>query len=241
MGTKTRKQREFDARHQLILDTARVLLKVHSPRQITISMIADRVEYSKGTIYQHFGCKEEIFHALAVECAGCLLELVQRAGQHSGPTREIITLAVEAYYVYSMLYKLELVHMPVIRSPAFQDKVPVDQQEMLVQLEIAVMAEIVTVINTGVKKGELILPSYLQPAEVAAGCWSMLYGSYTLLSSWDTRHLGLGNITDIVRKGIQVYLDGLSWHPLTSEWDPQSIVALAKSVFASEFELISAQ
>ena len=36
---------------------------------LTMDRIADEAEYSKGTIYQHFTCKEEIVAALGIRSA----------------------------------------------------------------------------------------------------------------------------------------------------------------------------
>ena len=61
----SRKQREIEQREALILDVARELLIQQGYLGLRMDQIADRIEYSKGTIYQHFPNKEEIILALA--------------------------------------------------------------------------------------------------------------------------------------------------------------------------------
>ena len=65
MNQLTRKQREFEQREQLILKIAREMLIQQGYLGLRMDHIADRIEYSKGTIYQHFPNKEEIILALA--------------------------------------------------------------------------------------------------------------------------------------------------------------------------------
>lgn len=67
MGVAERKAREFKKREQEILHTAYELFKTRGFDTVTIDMIADEVEIGKGTIYQHFKSKHEIYALLVLE------------------------------------------------------------------------------------------------------------------------------------------------------------------------------
>ncbi|MDH4361855.1 MAG: TetR/AcrR family transcriptional regulator, partial [Nitrospirota bacterium] len=60
MAVSERKKREYTQRESLIIDAARKLLLDRGYLDLNMDQIADVTEYSKGTIYQHFSCKEEI-------------------------------------------------------------------------------------------------------------------------------------------------------------------------------------
>ena len=64
MATSTRKARELEAREALILDTAQRLVEERGYLGMNMDLVAEATEYSKGTIYQHFSCKEELLSAL---------------------------------------------------------------------------------------------------------------------------------------------------------------------------------
>ncbi len=64
MGVAERKAREFKRREQEILDVSLRLFVEKGPDSVTIDMIAEEVEIGKGTIYQHFKSKHEIFAQL---------------------------------------------------------------------------------------------------------------------------------------------------------------------------------
>lgn len=67
MGTKDRKEREKEELKELILRAAKDIFFEKGYAQTSIRNIADRIEYSPGTIYLHYKDKDSIFHALQQE------------------------------------------------------------------------------------------------------------------------------------------------------------------------------
>ncbi len=81
MGTKERKARLFQAREREILEVARELFLEHEFHLVSVDRIAERVEVSKGTIYNHFASKEEIFAQLMVEWREQMIAQVRKVPQ----------------------------------------------------------------------------------------------------------------------------------------------------------------
>ena len=75
----SRKQREIRQREQLILDAAQDMLHEHGYKYLTMDRIAEKVEYSKGTIYNHFASKEDLVCSLSCRCLTNLIDLFQQA------------------------------------------------------------------------------------------------------------------------------------------------------------------
>lgn len=67
MSISQRKQRERGEMRDLILDAARSIFLEKGYDQTSIRNIAEKIEYSPGTIYLYFKEKDEIFHALHEE------------------------------------------------------------------------------------------------------------------------------------------------------------------------------
>lgn len=67
MGTRDRKEREKEQLKESILKAAREIFIEKGYEQTSIRNIADRIEYSPGTIYLYFKDKDSIFHALHQE------------------------------------------------------------------------------------------------------------------------------------------------------------------------------
>lgn len=67
MGTKDRRARDKANLREEILDAARALFTKQGYENVSIRMIANRVEYSPGTIYLYFEDKAQIFVTLCDE------------------------------------------------------------------------------------------------------------------------------------------------------------------------------
>lgn len=77
MTIAARKQREKEEMRALILDAARKIFLEKGYEHTSIRNIAEKIEYSPGTIYLYFKEKDEIFHALHEEGFRRLLEKMQ--------------------------------------------------------------------------------------------------------------------------------------------------------------------
>lgn len=64
MGTKERKEREKLEMQQKILDAARELFMKEGYENVSIRKIAEKIEYSPGTIYLYYKSKGQIFFVL---------------------------------------------------------------------------------------------------------------------------------------------------------------------------------
>jgi AcrR family transcriptional regulator len=67
MGTEERKEREKQQMRQLIIKTALKLFIKDGIDNVSIRKIADKIEYSPGSIYSYFKDKGEIIHAIHTE------------------------------------------------------------------------------------------------------------------------------------------------------------------------------
>jgi len=74
----SRKEREKLARQQEILAAARQLFLTHGYHETTLEEIARHAEFGKGTLYNYFSSKEELFLAIQEQL---LTEFENRAGQ----------------------------------------------------------------------------------------------------------------------------------------------------------------
>lgn len=109
-GVKTvlRKQRDLRHREDLFLDRARRLFLQRGYHGLTMDRIASATGYSRGTIYQHFTCKEEIIVSLVNRCMEQRLAMIERASTFSGRPRERMQAVGEAVELYARLHTEEL-------------------------------------------------------------------------------------------------------------------------------------
>jgi AcrR family transcriptional regulator len=88
----SRKEREKRARQQDILKAARELFVTKGFRDTTLDEIAHHAEFGKGTLYNYFASKEEIFHAIVDQSIEDSLSIARESSTAPGGLREKLTI-----------------------------------------------------------------------------------------------------------------------------------------------------
>lgn len=102
MTLQDRKQRQFERREQDILAAALELCSSPDWESVTVEQIADRAEVGKGTVYKHFGSKDELLFRLMMDFYHGLLRML-RDHMTQGSPQEKLRCAVER----SLRYHIE--------------------------------------------------------------------------------------------------------------------------------------
>jgi AcrR family transcriptional regulator len=77
MGTRERREREKEELKQKILNSARELFTEDGYKNVTMRKIADKIEYSLPTIYEHFKNKADILLAIYYQSGQILFETLK--------------------------------------------------------------------------------------------------------------------------------------------------------------------
>lgn len=206
-----RKQRDLQRRVDLILQVGRELLLKSGYRGLTMTRIAELTEYSKGTIYQHFSCKEEIAHKLAAKSTENLVELLLRVQSYPGGSLLKLGLVAEAMFLFYRLYPVEFSLLSTIRSKAVRERISAQQYTELESLERAAIDIVKEIISEGVEDKELELQEALSPGELAFGIWFMIYGALNLHEGKSQEDVEIDRYFQLTRKNFQYYIASLRW------------------------------
>jgi AcrR family transcriptional regulator len=98
--TLSRKQIEFAKREQEILKAAVSLFENPHWETVTVEQISKKAEIGKGTVYKHFGCKEEIYARISISFLHRMLAAYDALPEQSEPVdviREIIRVSFEQF------------------------------------------------------------------------------------------------------------------------------------------------
>jgi AcrR family transcriptional regulator len=238
MATTTRKERERAERDRLILETARRMLLEDGYLGLTMDRIAGATEYSKGTIYQHYSCKEEVLAALMVQSMGTRCELFERAATFSGAPRERMHAVG---FAAELFYRLSPDHVraeQVVKAASIRDKTSEERQNVIRGMEQRCADLMTGIIRDGVARGDLALPEGVEPADVTVSLWALTMGFHALRASevpFD--QLGVRDMYATQRAAGNLLLDGLGWGPLSSEHDyDATLERLGREVFAPELQ-----
>ncbi len=226
----SRKQREIEQREALILDVARELLIQQGYLGLRMDQIADRIEYSKGTIYQHFPNKEEIILALANQA------LVKRSSMfsHAVTLRDQSRHRLAAVGAAAELFVERFPHFfqveQIIRINSVWEKTSEKRRKVMRSCESKCMSIIGGVVRDAVARGDVTLPPNCSPEDVVFGLWSTNIGAFAIVSSSDSLlELGIRDPLTALRTNTNNMLDGYGWKPLSSEVDFHEVMDKVKS------------
>lgn len=235
-STLTRKQREVKEREGRILELARQMIVQDGYHGLSMDRIAEALEYSKGTIYQHFSCKEEILMALVNQSMQRRVDLFRRAAAFQGRSRERMTAIGASSELFCQLYP-DNVHVEhAIRITSIKEKAS-EQRRMCLERCEASCSEIVRgVISDAVAAGDLAVEGEVGVEQVAFGLWSLTFGGYSIAAtSPSLANLGIHDPIMAIRNNCNRLLDGFGWKPLAKDLDlPALVERIQRELFAPE-------
>jgi len=217
----SRKQREIQEREQRLLDVAQSMLLERGYLGLTMDRIADQLECSKGTVYQHFGNKEDLLAAVAVRSGELRAALFERATRFRGLSRERIGALGAAAEVFMRLYPHHEQAEKLIRSASIRSKVAEQRRQELTFCESRCMNSALGIIRDAVAGGELQLREEegQGPESLTFGLWSLYVGSFLVMDLDLLGPLGIEDPRPHLLRNAQTLLDGVGWRPLSSEFD----------------------
>ena len=137
--------------------------------------IAEELEYSKGTIYLHFSCKEEILLALAGESMETRLQMFRRAADFRGRARERMTAVGVACELIFQLRPDDMKIEHAVRMASIYEKSTENRRRFLESCEQNCMGTLAGIVRDGVVSGDLHLPADFGPSN-----WYLAFAGSTM-------------------------------------------------------------
>ncbi len=209
MGMRERKERDLELRRRLILDKAMDLFQKNSFSGVTLDDIASAIEFSKGTIYNHFGSKEEIYASLLVDHLNILLSCLKEAARTGRDTSEKLRNSMKAYVRFYREHREYFKLLFFIDLVSDHYRIPGALLKRIRTLKIACLLELQGVISEGVRSGEL--EAGRPAAQVSLVMWGMINGVIQLVESRQFKEEGLDPLIGL---GFEIVLGGLKRKPV---------------------------
>src|SRR6516225_4321601 len=102
MAVERRRARERDARHQLIIQTAREIAETDGWDAVTTRRLADTIEYSQPVLYSHFANKDAIVAAVAIQGFTELAERLHQARLRAANEPQALAGLAQAYLDFGL-------------------------------------------------------------------------------------------------------------------------------------------
>lgn len=222
----TRKIKERQARDDLILSVASDLLKTQGLLGLSMQAIADCTDYSKGTIYQHYACKEDILAKLVIRCGCSLIDLMKIALKEGQSLRHKVVLASAAFLINAEQFPETAVLVSKAKSPDFQEKLHASIQSEMAANEQAILQQVIELFssyeNFDCEKVK----------DAAFGWWAMKWGVQDVLSNgWETERLGFSDPREYFFRSLHIFLDGLGVSPIEHRYSWSDIQQQAHTFF----------
>ncbi|WP_442888143.1 TetR/AcrR family transcriptional regulator [Congregicoccus parvus] len=215
MSQISRKQHQIAERETGILRIAREIVATDGPSALTMERVLARVDFSKGTLYNHFTCREDLIVALHAECFAEHCEIFSRGALFRGRPRERAFAALIGSELYDRLTTFRF-------TPCATSDILGVASERWREAFTSNLRENVLVFGGIVRDGiaQEDLPEHHDPEQIASSVWSIWEGSEALrragliYRNWPTQRF-IRARDDMVA----TLLDGFSWRPLSHEHD----------------------
>jgi AcrR family transcriptional regulator len=214
MPAQTRKQRELAQRHQLFLEIGREQLLENGFQQFSMDNVAEQAEYSKGTLYQHFGCKEELLIQLCLQRMKGLYDLGLQAASYKGTHRERMLAFQVSHELWLNIEPRDIYMLQNVHADGVLNKVNDESLLAFKKLENSIITLCASIFQDAMDDGSLPAGK-LNAAELVYGTWSMCYGGQLLRTfSTPLSEMGVRNPGTAITTLLQIMLNGLNWQPL---------------------------
>ncbi len=235
---------ELEAREEEIMQAALDVITDLGVAGLTIDKVVSRLPYSKGTVYNHFSCKEDLLTGLCNRSVKSVATLFERAMTFDGSSRAKMLAVGYAYMLHSQLNPTEFMLVISAKTPSVREKSSEQRQEEHTALESRLLGGLLNVINMGVESGDLQLSDFVGPDQVAFSLWSMTFGTIALLHETLDR-CSIREEMNLERELVNhsyILLDGLNWRPFTHEYDWAAVIEQFRTeLFAPEVAELEAR
>lgn len=209
----TRKQREIAERHNHFLGIARDLLRDEGFHQLSMDRVAELAEYSKGTVYQHFNCKEEMVGQLCINAMQRLHALGQRATHYPGSHRERLLAFFIANDVFQQMEEDAVCNMQSYQHDQIITKISDSTRNRHDELLSNIFCLVKSIVEDAMRDGDL--PNTVTSAsaeDMVFGFWSLNHGAQAIRSNqYPLEEMGIGEPGAAIMSMLQSLLDGLGW------------------------------
>lgn len=237
MSTLSPKKQEIQKRERRILELARRMVLTGGYHGLGLDSLAEELGVSRGTIYNHFKCKEEIILALLVETMERRRDMFQRAAAYQDQPRIRLAAIGVAAELFVRLYPDHFRVEQIVKSDSIWDKTTEERRSLVKTCQMQCVGIVAGIVRDGMAQGHVTLTDGITPESLVFGLWSMTEGAYSLIATSDAvKELGIEYPFQAIRANIHGMVDGFRWTPLSKDEDyNKAMEQVLKVVFPDEF------
>jgi AcrR family transcriptional regulator len=195
MGITERRERERIEVRRLILDAARDLFARDGYERVTMRRIAEAIEYSATTIYNHFEDKDDLVRALCQEDFSALLAAIEEQPRPADPVEAIRQLG-RVYAQFGLTHPNHYKFMFMTAHHPEGERPPAGEQTFGVLREL---------VEQAIAAGRL---RDVPRDTICQVMWSAVHGVTALLVTYGANFPCVPPVTDLVDQALENSLRG---------------------------------
>ena len=200
------------AREHEMLDQALKIIDEQGLAFLTIDKLVANVNYSKGTVYNHFSSKEDLFTALCNRNMRQMLELFERANSIEYSARSKMT-AIGYAYMLKVLLLPQSFNMMMNAKTEFFEKATQERSQEHEHLDNSILNLCSGVVAQAFENGELSASLQHSIQDITFSIYSMAFGTVGLLLKRDRTCSGTIGfmLQDRVLAHGNIVMDSFGW------------------------------
>lgn len=192
---------------------------------LNMDRIAEAIEYSKGTVYQHFGSKEDLIAALCIDTAEARAEMFRKAAGFSGTTRERVLAIGIADALFIRRHPDHFAVESILDIQSVASKIHEDRRSKWIHNKSAMMDVLTGIVQDAIATGDLALPEATPLCAPLYGLWTQSVGHYRITTSEPLPPFEGIELHAVLWDNYNRLLDGFGWKALSSEHDYRASAA----------------
>lgn len=224
MGTQERKQREREARERLFVDTAEELLRTEGLLGLQMSRLAQTCDYATGTLYQHFGSKEDLLLAVAARNLGRRAAAFETIARLPITSRERMLAVLVADIDFAQRHPDHYRLMQYVTTEVIWKSASPQLRQSMVDAGVPISRAVARIVDDAIAAGDLPAVPRLRSLEFALGPWCLNTGMHTLVHARGLLEAyAVRDAYSLLLYHGHALLNGLGWLPLLDIGDTAAI------------------
>lgn len=236
MGTKERRQREVAEREELFLDAALARIQEDGLLGLQMSRIAEKAEYAVGTLYLHFSSKEDLLLALVTRAAQDYLDLLIKAANWNGSSRERMLAIAIADIVFHRRHPDHFRISQYSLCEVAWSTASELRRKAFNKANLPSLGIVGSIVEDARHSGDLQSTDQ-SVQELAVGVWALCsgYGNFAHAEGL-LEMFSVSNPHVLMCQQLQTLLDGYGWKPLAGATNKQQTQQLITRIAMEAFE-----
>jgi len=231
-------QEVLDIRESDILDHASQIIQDKCISDLTMDKLVGQVNYSKGTVYNHFSSKEDVFVALCNRHMHTLIELME-AAKNIDTSPRYKMLSISFAYMLSVLLNPDSFFLMMSTTTDNFEKASSERTSEHAKLSDVLRGICGSIVQEAVDKNELTVATGYTIEDISISFYAMSFGSIGLFLKKNSLNCTQGCVflEDKMVFHTNTVMDGFNWKKPDQNQE-EFLELIKQTVYVKELKIL---